>query len=80
MPRSVAAGGAATFTGVPPGLSDMFAPSTAGGTFKHGMLYCYAKPIAQSRKIFERAAGMALLSAPSGCDSVKAVVRIGRVT
>src|SRR6267154_170901 len=45
---SIAPGAWDVLAGVPPGLSDMFAPGTAGRIPKHRMLYCYAKPIAQS--------------------------------
>src|SRR6266436_6147845 len=69
MLGSIAAGGADVLTGVPPGLSDMLAPCIAGGMLQHGMLYCYAKPIVQSRRILHRAADIVLPPALSGYDS-----------
>ncbi len=71
MLGSVGPGGAEVLTGVPPGLSEMFAPCITGGTLKHGMLYCYAKAIAQSSGILRRAADIALSSVPPGYDSVR---------
>ncbi len=42
------------------------------------MLYCYAKPIAQSSKNLRQASGIAHPSAPSGCDSVLRVPAMAR--
>ena len=49
----------------------MFAPCITGGMLKHGILYCYAKPIAQSSGILRRVADILLSSVPPGYDSVR---------
>jgi len=64
------AGGAEVFTGEPPGLNDIFTPRIADEMFSQGILYCYAKPFAQSMKIIRRVADFAIPSALPGCDSV----------
>src|SRR5260370_39783250 len=52
MLGSIAAGGAAVLTGVPPGLSDMLAPWITYAGFEDLIIYCYAELIGQSRRLF----------------------------
>src|SRR5260370_15920960 len=73
MRGSIEADGKDTATGVPPGLNDMFTPRIADETVSEGILYCYAKPFAQSMKIIRRVADFAIPSALPGCDSVRPV-------
>src|SRR5260370_416193 len=74
MLGSIAAGGAAVLTGVPPGLSDMFAPCITYGVFEHLIIYCYAKLIGQSRRILRCGADIVLPPSPPECGSVGPVV------
>src|SRR6266567_1634216 len=75
MRGSIAAGDVGAPGVVPPGFSDMVPPGNTKETFRLRMLYCYAKLLAQSSKIFRRPGRGGLPSTYPGCDRVKPVDR-----